>query len=153
MSSGSTIFARRASIGLVVGLSLALVACDELTYAEIKIETPSALDPACIERAARDLQLADSLGRAPERAEAVELYLRRSPAKVTVLVTRVPPYELRTSFGWLGKEPHAVERAHLRLLQDVHPALISACGIVQPPAKISTRCATRHCDEWARPDG
>jgi hypothetical protein len=153
MSRRSRIFGKRASIGLVVGLSLAVVACDKLTYAQIQIETPSALDPTCVERAARDLRLTDSLGRATERADAVEVYLRRSPATVTILVTRVPPYQLRTSFGWLGKESHAVERAQLRLLQDVHVAVMSACGIEQPPAKISTRCATRHCDEWARPDG
>lgn len=145
--------ARGAFISLILGLSWALVACDKVTYGDVLIETPTAVDPVCIERAVQDLGLADSLRRAPERPGAVELQVRRDLASLSILATETPPYTVRMGFAWLGKQAHDVERASLRLLQDVHAAVMSACDIEQPPAKISTKCETRHCDEWVRPDG
>jgi hypothetical protein len=54
------------------------------------------------------------------------------------------------AFGWKGQESDEAEIASLRLLEDVHNAIMKACNIRQPPAEISTHCATRHCDDWLK---
>jgi len=142
---------RSACIGIVLLWSFALPGCDNVTSAEIAAESPERIDPVCIDAAARLLGLAEKFDRLPERPGATEFQVKRGPAVMGILVTEGPPHTVRTAFGWIGRESDEVELESLQLLSDVHTAIVQSCGIQAPPAKITTRCKTRHCKNWLKP--
>ena len=141
----------RACIGIVLLLSFALPGCDDVTSAEIAVESPERIDPVCVDAAARFLGPVERFDRLPERPGATEFQVKRGPAVMSILVADGPPHTVRMSFGWIGRESDEVELASLQLLSEVHIAIGQSCGIQAPPAKITTRCKTRHCKNWPTP--
>nr|WP_298720446.1 hypothetical protein [uncultured Steroidobacter sp.] len=137
-----------ACMAIVLVSSSSLVGCEKVTSAEIAVETPVRIDPACIEAAAPRLGPTERFHRLPDRPGGTEFHVKRGPAATTILVADGPPHTVRMAFGWIGRESDEVERASLQLLSDLYAAIVESCGIQAPPAKITTRCKTRHCDNW-----
>lgn len=69
---------RSACIGIGLLLSFALPGCDNVTSAEIAVESPVRIDPACVDAAAPLLGPAERFDRLPERPGE-----RRSRARIT----------------------------------------------------------------------
>jgi hypothetical protein len=114
------------------------------------VESTARIDPACVDAAARLLGPAERFDRLPERPGATEFHVKRGSASMNILVAEGPPHSVRMAFGWIGRESDEVELASLQLLSDVHTAILQSCGIQAPPAKITTRCKTRHCKNWIK---
>lgn len=143
-------FNKHAWASLVIGLSCVLAGCESFSGAAISVDTPSPVDPACVDGAGQYVGPVDRFGRLQEQAGAVEFDVRRGIQNVNVMVIEGPPPSIRMESSWKGKASDEMEIASLRLLEDVYNAIMKSCDIRKPPATVSTRCSTRHCDGWMK---
>ncbi len=144
-------FNKRAWTSLVVGLSCVLAGCESFSGASITVDTPSPIDPACVDGAARYVGPVEKFGRIQDQAGAVEFNVRRDGAQgVSIMVLDGPPPSMRMVSYWYDQASDEVEIASLRLLENVYNAILKSCDIREPPATVSTLCNTRHCDDWMK---
>jgi hypothetical protein len=143
-------FNKHAWASLVIGSSCVLAGCESFSGAAISVGAPTPVDPACVDWAVQFVGPVDKFARIQEQTGAVEYNARRGIQSVSVMVIEGPPPSIQMESSWKGKSSDDMEIASLRLLEDVYNAILKSCDIREPPATISTRCSTRHCDGWLK---
>jgi hypothetical protein len=132
----------------VLGLCMAVAACDRPTGVTLTVDAGRPIEDGCIpglERAVSPIDEFRTLYRS-EGSTSQEVSILRASGMVNVHRSSASAHFLQIMCGWIGPQDERVERECAALLVDVRDAVLRTCGMDPNSVRLSYRCGGPICE-------